>query len=69
MAAFPAPLCDAGALQRRLYDEYRVEVPVIDWNGRQLVRVSVHGYNTEEDVEALVDALREVLPQMVVARA
>jgi isopenicillin-N epimerase len=57
MAAFPLPACDAGALQRRLYDEYRVEVPVVEWNGRQFVRVSLLGYNTAEDVEALVGAL------------
>ena len=69
MAAFPLPPCDAAALQRRLYDEYRVEVPIIEWGGRQLVRVSVQGYNTEEDVDALVDALRAVLPQTVVTRA
>jgi hypothetical protein len=43
MAAFPLPSCDGAALPRRLYDEYRVEVPVIDWNGRQFVRVSVQG--------------------------
>jgi isopenicillin-N epimerase len=61
MAAFPLPLCDAGALQRRLYEEYRVEVPIIDWNGRQLVRVSVQGYNTPGDVGALVQALRALL--------
>jgi hypothetical protein len=28
-------------IQRRLYDEYRIEVPIIEWNGRQFVRVSV----------------------------
>ncbi len=62
MAAFPPP-CDAAALQRRLYDEYRVEVPVIEWGGRQFVRVSVQGYNTTEDVEALVRALHDLLSQ------
>jgi isopenicillin-N epimerase len=62
MAAFPLPACDGAALQRRLYDEYRVEVPVIEWNGRQLVRVSVQGYNTREDIEALVRALENLLP-------
>ena len=61
MAAFPLPPCDGAALQRRLYDEYRVEVPVIEWGGRQLVRVSVQGYNTAEDVEALVSALVALL--------
>jgi len=68
MAAFPLPACDAVALQRRLWEESRIEVPVIDWNGRQLVRVSIQGYNTVEDVEELVGPLREVLPQMVITR-
>jgi len=61
MAAFPLPACDGATLQRRLYDEYRVEVPVIEWGGRQLVRVSVQGYNTLEDVEALAEGLEKLL--------
>jgi isopenicillin-N epimerase len=64
MAAFPLPACDAAALQRRLWDEYR-EVPNIEWNGRQLVRVSVQGYNTHEDIEGLVGALADLLPELV----
>jgi selenocysteine lyase/cysteine desulfurase len=47
-------------LQRRLYDEYRIEVPVIEWSGQQFVRVSVQGYNTSGDVEALVGALGQL---------
>jgi len=62
MASLPLPPCDALALQRRLYDEYQVEVPVVDWNGRQFVRVSVQGYNTPDDVQALITALRDLLP-------
>jgi selenocysteine lyase/cysteine desulfurase len=62
MAAFPLPPCDAAALQHRLYDEYLVEVPVTEWNGRQLVRVSVQGYNTADDMGALITALRDLLP-------
>ncbi|MBN1179441.1 MAG: aminotransferase class V-fold PLP-dependent enzyme [Anaerolineae bacterium] len=57
MAAFPLPPCDAEALKRRLYDTYRVEVPIVVWNGRPLVRVSVQAYNTPADVTALVEAL------------
>ena len=62
MAAFPLPPCDGAALHRRLYDEYRVEVPVIEWNRRQLVRVSIQGYNTWTDVESLLSALGDLLP-------
>jgi isopenicillin-N epimerase len=64
MAAFPLPPCDAAGLQRRLYDEYRVEVPIVEWGGRQLVRVSVQGYNTKEDVEALLRALESLFPDV-----
>ena len=64
MATFPLPACDAGRLKRRLYDEYRIEVPIIEWGGRQFVRVSVQAYNTRQDLEALVGALRSLLPPM-----
>jgi isopenicillin-N epimerase len=64
MAAFPLPPCDADALQRRLCEEFRVEIPVTTWNERQLVRISVQGYNTQSDIDALVDALREILPRL-----
>jgi isopenicillin-N epimerase len=64
MATIPLPPCDADELKRRLYDEYRVEVPIITWGGRQLVRVSVQGYNTRDHVEALGAALKVLLPQI-----
>jgi isopenicillin-N epimerase len=57
MVAAPLPGCDAADLQRRLYDEHRVEVPVFDWNGTPLVRPSFQGYNDERDLERLLGAL------------
>jgi isopenicillin-N epimerase len=62
MATILLPACDAEELRRRLYDEHRIEVPIIEWSGRQLVRVSVQGYNTQEEVEAFVEALQALLP-------
>ena len=44
-------------LQRRLYDEFRIEVVVREWEGRSLLRVSIAPYNDAEDVERLLDAL------------
>jgi len=63
MAAFPLPPCDAEGLQRRLHDEFRVEVPIITWHERQFVRISIQGYNVQPDVDTLVEALREILPR------
>ncbi len=62
MAAFPLPPCDAVAFKQRLYDEFSIEVPIIEWNGRQFLRVSIQGYNTPDDVETLVAALKVLLP-------
>ena len=37
---------DLEALKQRLYDDYRVEVPVVAWHGQKFIRVSLQGYNT-----------------------
>ncbi len=64
MVALPLPPCDVETLKHRLYYEFRVEVPLVTWNGGQFVRVSIQGYNTREDVDALVKALTILLPQI-----
>jgi isopenicillin-N epimerase len=68
MAAAPLPDgIDGKALKRRLYDEYRVEVPVTWWVDNPLIRVSFQGYNTRADLEALMSALENLLPEMTPA--
>jgi isopenicillin-N epimerase len=62
MAVLPLPPCDADALHRRLLDEYHIEIPAVKWNGRQFLRLSIQGYNTRAEVDALVNALEVVLP-------
>jgi isopenicillin-N epimerase len=62
MAASPIPSqVDIVWLKAALYDQYKVEVPLIDWNGYKLVRYSLQGYNTEKDIDALVNALEKLL--------
>jgi isopenicillin-N epimerase len=65
MAAFPLPAGEGEALQRKLYDEFNIEIPIITWNGQPLVRLSVQGYNTLADIEALLAALSQLLPDKV----
>ncbi len=62
MVSLPLPACDADLLKRRLYDDFRIEVPIVTWNKQQFVRVSVQAYNNREDIEALVHALSVLLP-------
>jgi isopenicillin-N epimerase len=55
-----APGEPAGRLQRRLWDRWRVEVPIIPWgNQARLLRVSAQRYNAVEDYERLIHALTE----------
>ena len=46
------PPGDTAELQRRLAVEYRIEVPVLEWEGRRLLRVSVAPYNDTADSSA-----------------
>jgi isopenicillin-N epimerase len=58
MAAVPLPAgVDGDALQRRLYDEDRIEVPIVDG----LLRVSFAMYNDRADLDRLITALQRVL--------
>lgn len=51
----------AEALVRKLYTEYRIEVPAIHWNGQSLLRISIQGYNSPSDIDRLVQALENEL--------
>ncbi len=66
MGIAPLRPCNSALLKRRLYDEYHIEVPLTEWQGRPFVRVSVQGYNTRKDVEALLGALEVLLPQVAI---
>ena len=48
-------------LKTRLYDRHRVELPLYLWQERPLLRVSIQGYNGEDDLAALLAALRAEL--------
>jgi isopenicillin-N epimerase len=52
---------DLAALKTRLYDEHRIEIPLIAWNNMKLIRVSIQGYNTKRDVNHLLNALTVLL--------
>jgi isopenicillin-N epimerase len=60
MAIIPVPPMDPGQLKRTLFETHRIEVPVTDYGGALFVRASIQGYNTPDDAEALVRALRAI---------
>jgi len=58
LAVTPMPAGTDGArLKQYLYDQHRIEIPVTGHGDRVFVRISLQGYNTEEDLARLEDAL------------
>ena len=61
MTGFLLSDSDPEGLQTRLRGEFSIEVPVILFDGRPVLRVSVQGYNSPSDLEALLSALERML--------
>lgn len=62
LAVVRLPDVDPVVLKQRLYDEHRVETPVHRFGDQVLLRISIAAYNTTDDADALVEALRDLLP-------
>jgi len=61
MATCPIRTKSIGELKTGLYDQYHVEIPCGEWQGMQYVRVSIQAYNTEADVDRLLEGLGRLL--------
>ncbi len=62
MAIAPLPPTVHGqTLKETLYTRFRIEIPITQWEERPFLRLSIQGYNTSADVDALLDALRQLL--------
>lgn len=61
MTHVPLPAGDARRLQRMLWETARIEVPIVEFHESRWIRVSCHLYNSQRDIDHLVDALRQAL--------
>lgn len=63
MRSIPIPRTAATAqeVQQRLWNDFQIEVPIVDWQDQRFVRISIQAYNTRRDVDRLVAALSEML--------
>ncbi|MBA3946774.1 MAG: aminotransferase class V-fold PLP-dependent enzyme [Herpetosiphonaceae bacterium] len=62
MCTIPLPPGDARELHRRLWEEFRIEIPTMTWQNQRFIRVSIQAYNGPADVEHLLAALADLLP-------
>lgn len=54
---------DGEPIHNLLYDDYRIQVPVISWpnHNTKYIRISAHVYNTKEEFEYLSESLKSIL--------
>ena len=61
MISLPIPPGHGPTLQQTLWERYRIEIPLTHWQDRWWIRPSCHLYTRAEDIQRLVDALREII--------
>jgi len=52
---------DIVVLKEALYNNFRIEVPIVVWNENKFIRVSIQAYNSLDDINALLNALEHLL--------
>jgi isopenicillin-N epimerase len=52
---------EGDALKRALYEQHRIEVPIVETKDGWAMRVSIQGYNDDADVDALLAGLDDLL--------
>ncbi len=60
-AAFLPEHLDAAQVKHKMYDLWKIEVPVYKWQNANIIRVSFQGYNTKADADLLLAALAQIL--------
>lgn len=61
MASIPVKTTKPAELKDLLYDQYKIQIPVMLLNDKVYVRYSINVYNTQEDLDVLYRALEDIL--------
>jgi selenocysteine lyase/cysteine desulfurase len=57
MATIPIPGDDAGMIKERLWNDFKVEIPIMGRADGVYARISIQAYNGRADVDRLVEAI------------
>lgn len=53
-------------LQQQLWDQFEIEIPIVNWSNRRWIRVSAHLYNDRAQIDTLVSALKTLVMDRLV---
>jgi isopenicillin-N epimerase len=61
MASIPIKTSNPVALKDLLFEKYKIEIPVMSFNGNYFLRYSINVYNSQEDLDVLYKAIQDIL--------
>jgi len=61
MISFPLPNSIDGNLKDLLWENHNIEIPIFEWNKEKFIRLSIHIYNDQKDIDSLMNALRSII--------
>jgi isopenicillin-N epimerase len=61
MATILFPIEDTASFKKTLYNDYQIEIPVMSHKDNTAFRISVQGYNSEADIDHLINSLEELI--------
>ena len=61
MASIPIKTFHPVELKELLFEKYKIEIPIMPLNGNYYIRYSINAYNSQEDLEILYSALKEII--------
>jgi isopenicillin-N epimerase len=61
MASIPVKTSKPAELKDLLYDQYKIQIPVMPLNGNIYLRYSINAYNSQEDLDILYKALEDII--------
>jgi len=61
MALCPVPKSSERFNYQRLWDEFGIEIPVVEWEGNTYLRAAIQAYNTPNDGDRLIEAIKTIV--------
>ena len=60
MSAIEIKCTDSIQLIKKLYEDFKIVVPIVKWENKMLLRFSIQAYNSMEDIEKLIFAMKKL---------
>ena len=61
MVSHPLPPDAPHDMKDMLWNEFKIEIPIFEWQGHNLIRSSIQVYNNKKDMDSLMNALASIL--------